>query len=449
MVAVIGATSAFAYYNAKAQKIQQQIELRQAGFARVFPLYQQLTTKTKEYKDKGVDVSEVEPKRQAILVLFAAGSFDQAETEIKAALSQLEDLLAVKQKDDQQKADEAEKQKGTLSGKVTSENAALAGVAIEVKSNDMVLASATTDSQGYYSAKVAAGDYSVKASKSGYVTYQKGGVKVTAQQTAILDISMSKATPTPIPTAKPTTVPVSTSTSNSKYEQKTVSTSRGTFTVNMITLEMGSGKARLITDTAADGDCSDNCPTLSLQNYVSRNGGFAGINGTYFCPADYADCAGKTGTFYWKIYNTRLQKVINEHNGLGEDDPAIVFTTAGTPRFFKHWKDFVSSGISVTAGINSRPILVSGHNNVLNDNDLDTKQRTTKGNRGALGVNENTFYAVVAKFATVPDLAEIMVSLGAESAMNIDGGGSSALYYKGSYKVGPGRSLPNAVIFGE
>ncbi|MBI4090347.1 MAG: phosphodiester glycosidase family protein, partial [Candidatus Kerfeldbacteria bacterium] len=31
-------------------------------------------------------------------------------------------------------------------------------------------------------------------------------------------------------------------------------------------------------------------------------------------------------------------------------------------------------------------------------------------------------------------------------AMNLDGGGSSALWYRGSYKVGPGRNVPNALV---
>src|SRR5205807_1899313 len=97
-----------------------------------------------------------------------------------------------------------------------------------------------------------------------------------------------------------------------------------TFTVDVLTVDVGSGKARLITDTATDSDCSDNCPTQSLQNYVSSNGGFAGINGTYFCPADYAACAGKVNTFYWKVFVTRLNKIINATNGLGESDPVIV-----------------------------------------------------------------------------------------------------------------------------
>jgi hypothetical protein len=40
-----------------------------------------------------------------------------------------------------------------------------------------------------------------------------------------------------------------------------------------------------------------------------------------------------------------------------------------------------------------------------------------------------------------------MKTLGADFALNLDGAGSAALWYDGAYKVGPGRLLPNAILF--
>ncbi|MEK7084779.1 MAG: phosphodiester glycosidase family protein, partial [Patescibacteria group bacterium] len=54
---------------------------------------------------------------------------------------------------------------------------------------------------------------------------------------------------------------------------------------------------------------------------------------------------------------------------------------------------------------------------------------------------------IVARAATVPDLAYIFQHVGADFAMNLDGGGSVALSMDGSYRVGPGRLLPNAIVF--
>lgn len=54
---------------------------------------------------------------------------------------------------------------------------------------------------------------------------------------------------------------------------------------------------KVIVDTASESDCSNDCPFLSLADYVARNGAYGGINGSYFCPAAYPSCAGKTNSF--------------------------------------------------------------------------------------------------------------------------------------------------------
>jgi hypothetical protein len=48
--------------------------------------------------------------------------------------------------------------------------------------------------------------------------------------------------------------------------------------------------------------------------------------------------------------------------------------------------------------------------------------------------------------ATVAEAALVLKTLGMENALNLDSGGSSALWF-GGYKVGPGRAIPNAIVF--
>jgi len=55
---------------------------------------------------------------------------------------------------------------------------------------------------------------------------------------------------------------------------------------------------------------------------------------------------------------------------------------------------------------------------------------------------------VIASGATVIDLGAVMEAMGMDYALNLDGGGTSALWYNG-YKVGPGRNMPNAIVFAE
>jgi exopolysaccharide biosynthesis protein len=101
----------------------------------------------------------------------------------------------------------------------------------------------------------------------------------------------------------------------------------------------------------------------------------------------------------------------------------------------------------ISAAIANKPVLIYNNINIIDSQELDAKQATVKSYRGALGLKNNKVYLVVVTNATVIDLAGIMESLSMEQAMNLDGGGSSALYYQGVYKVGPGRNLPNALIF--
>ena len=87
--------------------------------------------------------------------------------------------------------------------------------------------------------------------------------------------------------------------------------------------------------------------------------------------------------------------------------------------------------------------------NYLIDWELDEKQTKTKSIRNAIGYKDNKLYLVVAFNATVPDLANIMQAIGVEYALNLDGGYSSAMIYNGEYMVGPGRNIPNAILFAE
>ncbi|SDW41348.1 phosphodiester glycosidase family protein [Paenibacillus sp. CF384] len=51
--------------------------------------------------------------------------------------------------------------------------------------------------------------------------------------------------------------------------------------------------------------------------------------------------------------------------------------------------------------------------------------------------------------ATMKQWAQVMVKLGAQQAMNLDGGASSGLWFQGKTITAPGRELSNALLFGQ
>lgn len=233
-----------------------------------------------------------------------------------------------------------------------------------------------------------------------------------------------------------------------------VQTAGGTFKIELVKLQKA--RYRMITDTAEGRDCADQCAAQSLADYAVADGADAGIHGSYFCPPDYADCAGKVNTFLSPFFDSPARVMVNESSLAVHEGPLLSYSSDGAYRYFHRAKDF---GTSVAAFENARattlvaaasnyPSLLEGGNVVVqSESRLDDGMRTIKGVRGGIGTDDRFAYLVIARSATVPDLADVMKALGAKDALNLDGGGSAALWFGGSYAFGPGRLLPNAILF--
>lgn len=228
----------------------------------------------------------------------------------------------------------------------------------------------------------------------------------------------------------------------SGYCRLSIKTSRGTFITDIVAITLS--QTTVIIDTANSSDCANNCPVKSLSSYVNSNGAFSGISGTYFCPIDYTSCAGKVNSYDFPVYNSNLKKWLNEDNLFWSDRAMMAFTSSGVT-FYKQANTF-SSLPGLTAALVNHPGLVYNNTNIVNNYNL-TSAQLTRGYRSGIGVKGDKVYLVIAHSTTVRDLASVMMTLEVKHALNLDGGGSSALIYKGSYKLGPGRALPNAIVF--
>lgn len=225
----------------------------------------------------------------------------------------------------------------------------------------------------------------------------------------------------------------------SGFSRQAVSVLGGQYVVDIVAADMNS--TRIIVDTATDGDCRDNCAVLSLDDYVARNGAFAGINGSYFCPADYPSCAGKSNSFDTLAMN-RNKKYINSDNNVYSTVPAVIFQS-GSMRFVGRSLDW-GRDTGVDGVLANQPLLLFG-GNVTFGGDGDPK-KGSKGSRSFVGNKGNTAYIGVVRNVTVAEMAHVLKALGLEGALNLDSGGSTALW-SGGYKAGPGRSIPNAILF--
>lgn len=281
------------------------------------------------------------------------------------------------------------------------------------------------------------------------------GLDISPNDRSLLDrfpsLRVIKSTPTPSPTPspsgtpKPTPVPLSSFTTmpGAGYHKGSVATSFGTFP--LACYGASKGGVRMLTDSASDQDCRDNCPVLPLDAYATRNGGIAAMNGMYFCPADYPACAGKVNTFDTLFFNSRTRNYMNSDNNVYSTIPFVGMNS-------DHSMNFVGASSSwgrdtgIIGGTAGNPMLTSGGNYVVNEGALDDKQRSVKSNRGAIVQESDMIYLCITQGATVIDSGHVYAQLGADNAINVDGGGSSALWVQGSYKYGPGRQIPTAII---
>lgn len=299
-----------------------------------------------------------------------------------------------------------------------------------------------------------------------FVAYQNNLLKINPQIINKLESLKPTLTPTQIPTPTltpiPTSTPIPTPTPTNKpqvtpteapkivsgppgagFSSLTVGTEKGNFSVSVLMIDLNS--AKVVTDTANENDCGNDCPTLSLKEYVERNNGFAGVNGSYFCPDTYPDCSGKKNAFDFPVYNSRLNKWINGGNLFWNSRSMFYFDGSGA-HYKQNANDF-SGGLM--AGLVNYPGILSDGNVQIDDNQsgLSDKQKA-KGTKVGIGVSsEKNVMVVIAQNVNMQEFGYVFKALGAKGALNLDTGGSTALYYNGRYIFGPGRNIPNAIIF--
>ncbi|MDO8472069.1 MAG: phosphodiester glycosidase family protein [bacterium] len=247
----------------------------------------------------------------------------------------------------------------------------------------------------------------------------------------------AKTQPAPAPAPAPAT---NNAPPGSGYSQQIVAANGQTFVVSVVAADLAS--TRVIVDTASTADCHQDCPVLSLSEYVARNGAFAGVNGSYFCPATYPTCTDKKNVFEIMAMN-KDKTYFNSDVDPNTDYPAVIFRN-GSIQFISAIANWNKS-TDIDSMLANYPLLVANKQNIYAGSGVD--KLNSKGNRSFVANIGSTVYIGVVRSASVGDSAAVMQTLGMENALNLDDGGSTALWADGGYKVGPGRGLPNVILF--
>lgn len=237
----------------------------------------------------------------------------------------------------------------------------------------------------------------------------------------------------------PDNVTVQTAPPGSGFGRQRVDTPVGNYLVDIVAADLNA--TRVVVDTASEGTCENDCPVDSLSSYVSRSGGFAGINGPYFCPASYPSCAGKTNSFDTLLMN-KNKVYFNGDNNVYSTVPAVIFS-GNSARFVGKSLEW-GRDTGPDSVIASQPLLMFNGQRVFGGD--GEPKRAGKGSRSFIGVTGNMVYIGVVHNASVAEVAYVLEAMGIQNALNLDSGGSTALLYQGKYYDGPGRNLPFGIV---
>jgi len=201
---------------------------------------------------------------------------------------------------------------------------------------------------------------------------------------------------------------------------------------------------RVHTVTNAEEGCVANCPVHSVKDYVTQHNGFAGIQGSYFCPPEYGFCRDEPNHAFGTVYESGRKEWLDFDKRLWNRQAAIVFEN-NRPRLYRSARDVPVSAKGISAGIINYPALLDGGEVVVDNHNTDQKQRL-RATRGAFAFDGADLYLVVIYQATLIESAHVLKALGATHALTLDGGGSTALFRESGYLAGPGRPVPNAIV---
>ena len=242
---------------------------------------------------------------------------------------------------------------------------------------------------------------------------------------------------------EPTQGPPAVST-NTGYSVLSVPTAHGTFVVHLIKERLSDVNVKTV--AANTVVCRSDCPAKPLAQYVTENNAYAGMNGTYLCPPDYAECAGKVNSYEYAVYDSNRSAWLNLPS-LATTQTGLVTFTGSTPTFYRRSSVYARERLSlapITAGLSMYPLLLQDWR-VVNSESEQSDAQKIRSMKGSIGADGTFLYLALVANASVTESAHVLQALGVRDALNLDGGGTSAMWI-GSYKVGPGRLLPNAVL---
>ncbi len=193
-----------------------------------------------------------------------------------------------------------------------------------------------------------------------------------------------------------------------------------------------------------------------LKSLIERSNWVAGINGAYFIPRDYTGLADSTNTV--RIMNSdgfsysRYYPDTGINGIFGFDSQNIPVLVQNSIYGDKALRDNYNSGLllELQSGIANFPILLANWINLVPRYDslglITTKMKLMSTKSFICRTRENDIKMGTITKISMLDVPGFIVRFGCVDAINLDNGGSLAMYDKSKYIVGPGRNIMDAFV---
>ncbi|MBM4421559.1 MAG: phosphodiester glycosidase family protein [Chloroflexi bacterium] len=183
---------------------------------------------------------------------------------------------------------------------------------------------------------------------------------------------------------------------------------------------------------ALEPECAHACKVQPLARFIEQERGFAGMNGTYFCPPDYAECAAALNAYEYALFDRALGRWLNPWRLSGQN-ALLTFNGAGTVayrRSFVYDQSAAAKRAPLTAGVSNFPLLLQ-NGEILDTSAEQTAAHRARGAKGAIGVDGTHVLLALVSGTTLDETALVLRAIGARDALNLDDDGSAAMFADG------------------
>jgi hypothetical protein len=194
----------------------------------------------------------------------------------------------------------------------------------------------------------------------------------------------------------------------------------------------------------------------TLKSLVENSNWVAGINGAYFIPRDYTGLADTTNTV--RIMNSDGLSYSRYYpdtgiNGIfGFDSAHMPILVQNSIYGDRALRDNYNSGmlLELQSGIANFPILLANGINLVPRYDnlglITAKMKIVSTKSFICRTKSNDIKMGTISKISMLDVPAFISPFGCVDAINLDNGGSLAMYDKSKYIVGPGRNIMDAFI---